>query len=421
LKLAYSLLLKNKTLKVLHGGSTKMKTITKSLLAFVTVLGLGLAVHAQSTPAAEKEWTFLLFLNGHNNLSSFGDMNLKDMEKSGSTDQVNYVVEWGKADDKVNRRLHVEKSKDPTKVTSPTVMTLNNVDMGDYKNLIEFIRWGVKTYPAKHYFIAVWNHGSGWKRMAPGQIHAQDISYDDNSGNHITTEQLGLALTEAKNIIGHNVDVYGSDACLMQMMEVNSQFKDVVDYVVGSQETEPGQGWPYAPFMQKWGASPTSTPKEIASLLSKEYLAAYNGGVYGRQSVTFSAVDMSKLDALIASTQALAAHLKSLGNDSLKKIRTELGNVTNFYYSDYADYGDFVKRMDALKTVQHDSKLFSQVASDIKDVVITTNNSSSYAGATGISIWAPTYSTSDMSRYSNLEFSKLTGWDSFLKAMLAAK
>jgi len=130
---------------------------------------------------------------------------------------------------------------------------------------------------------------------------------------------------------------------------------------------------------------------------------------------------MSKLDALIASTQALAAHLKSLGNDSLKKIRTELGNVTNFYYSDYADYGDFVKRMDALKTVQHDSKLFSQVASDIKDVVITTNNSSSYAGATGISIWAPTYSTSDMSRYSNLEFSKLTGWDSFLKAMLAAK
>lgn len=402
-----------------------MKTIIiKSILSFVAVVGLSFSVHAADavSPAADKEWTFLLFLNGHNNLSSYGDMNLKDMEKSGSTDQVNYIVEWGKAGDKVNRRLRVEKSKDPSKVTSPTVMSLNNVDMGDYKNLIEFIRWGVKTYPAKHYFIAVWNHGSGWKKLAlDGQVHARDISYDDNTGNKITTEQLGLALAEAKQIIGHNVDIYGSDACLMQMAEVAGQFKDSVDYMSGSQETEPGQGWPYAPFMQKWGANPNLTPSEVTSLLSKEYLAAYSGGVYGRQSVTFSSMDMSKMDALIASTKELAAHLKSLGNDSLKKIRTEIGNVTNFYYTDYADFGDFVKRIDALSSVKHESKYFSQVAADLKSVVVTTDNSASFKDATGVSIWAPTYATSDMTRYSGLEFSKMTGWDSFLQAMLAAK
>lgn len=397
-----------------------MKTIKQCLLSFVTVIGFTLSVHAAGS-SDQKEWTFLLFLNGHNNLSSFGDMNLKDMEKSGSTDQVNYIVEWGKAGDNLTRRLRVEKSKDPSKVTSPTIMSLKNHDMGDYKNLIEFVRWGVQNYPAKHYFIAVWNHGSGWKRMAKDDLTTRDISYDDNTGNKITTEQLGIALEEAKKIIGHNVDVYGSDACLMQMAEVATQMKDTVDYVAGSEETEPGQGWPYAPFMQKWGATPTQTPREIVTLLSKEYTKAYNGGVYGSQSVTFSALDLSKLDALISSTQALAAHMKTLGKDSLKKIKSEISsNVMNFYYSDYMDYGDFVKRVDTLK-FNHDSKLFTEVAANIKDLVVSVDSTSSYKDATGLSIWAPTYSTSDMARYSNLEFSKLTGWDQFLQAMNAAQ
>lgn len=398
-----------------------MKTITKCLLSFVAIIGISFASHAaDAQPASEKEWTFLLFLNGHNNLSSYGDMNIKDMEKSGSTDQVNYIVEWGKAGDKVNRRLRVEKSKDPSKVTSPAVMTLNDVDMGDYKSLVEFVRWGVKAYPAKHYFIAVWNHGSGWKRLQRGgEMQARDISYDDNTGHHITTEQLGLALAEAKQIIGHNVDVYGSDACLMQMAEVATQMKESVDYVVGSEETEPGQGWPYAPMMQKWGATPSQTPAEVAKLLSVEYTKAYNGGVYGRQSVTFSAIDMSKMDALIDSTKALAAHLKSLDKDSIKKIKSEISNnVQNFYYSDYIDYADFAKRIDAL-AIKHDSKLFAQVISDIKSLVISVDSTSSYSAATGLSIWGPTYSTGDMARYSNLEFSKLTGWDEVLKLIAA--
>ena len=217
-----------------------MKT-TQNLIALVGVLLFSFTVKA--LPLAEKEWTFLLFLNGHNNLSSFGDMNLKDMEKSGSTDKVNLVVEWGKADDEMTHRLLVEKSTDPTKVSSPMIMSRKNVDMGDYHNLVDFAKWGIENFPAKHYFVAVWNHGSGWHLQELLKInsivHINDISYDDASGNHITTEQLGLALGEVKGLIGHNVDIYGSDACLMQMIEVVGKMKDSVDYFIDSQETEP--------------------------------------------------------------------------------------------------------------------------------------------------------------------------------------
>ncbi len=392
-----------------------MKTITKSVLSFIAVVSFSFAAKADSL--TEKDWTFLLFLNGHNSLSSFGDMNLIDMEKTGSTDRVNYVVQWGKMDDTKTRRLLVKKSNDQTKVTSPTIMSLENNDMGDYKNLIEFVRWGVEKFPAKHYFISVWNHGSGWKRLrVDGNMHISDISYDDNTGNKITTEQLGLAMAESKKIIGHNIDIYGSDACLMQMVEVATEMKDSVDYFVGSQETEPGEGWPYAPFMEKWSAAPSQTPAEISVLLSKEYLKAYSGGVYGNKEVTFSALDVSKLDAFISSSRDLAAHLKSLGVESLKKIKTEAANVQAFYYSDYVDYGDFVNRVKALP-IAKESKLFEQANADLKSLVLTTDNSSSFAHATGISIWMPNSDTSDMARYSGLEYSKLSGWDIFLQAM----
>jgi len=152
-----------------------VKQTTQKLFLFAAVALMSLS--AKAAPLAQKEWTFLLFLNGHNNLSSYGDMNIKDMEKSGSTDQVNYVVEWGSASDVNNKRMLIQKSTNPSQVTSPVVMSVPNVDMGDVKNLVDFVKWGVDNYPAKHYFLAVWNHGSGWhfQDMAAGDLHPTDI------------------------------------------------------------------------------------------------------------------------------------------------------------------------------------------------------------------------------------------------------
>ncbi len=401
-----------------------MRTTTQKIFLFLAIAIL--SVSAKALPLAEKEWTFLLFLNGHNNLSSFGYMNLKDMEKTGSTDQLNLVVEWGKADDALTHRLLVQKSTDPAKVTSPSLMTMKDRDMGDYKNLVDFVKWGVDNFPAKHYFVAVWNHGAGWhfeefkkQNISKfGEVHMNDISFDDNSGNKITTEQLGVAMAEIKQYIGRNVDIYGSDACLMQMVEVAAEMKTSVDYFVGSEEVEPGEGWPYAPFIQKWSAAPQSTASEVSVLLSKEYLKAYTaGGVYATRSVTFSALDMSKLDAVIQSSKELAEHLKSLGADSLKKIKTALRSVQGYYYSDYKDYGHFVKTVEALP-FNKDANLIARVKSDINSLVLSTDSSTSYSKSTGMSIWLPAYASSEMARYKGLQFDKTTGWSQLIEKII---
>lgn len=383
----------------------------------VIIFAIFAATFAKAEEAtAVKEWTFLVFINGHNNLSSFADMNIIDMEKTGSSDKVNLVVEWGSQSSKMTKRLLVKKSTNPLKVTSPSVMEMPNHDMGDYRNLIDFISWGVKNYPAKKYFIAVWNHGSGWHRS--GQLSARDISFDDNTGNHITTEQLGVAMQEAAKLIGHNVDIYGSDACLMQMIEVGSEFNGAVDYMVGSQELEPGEGWPYAPFVKKWVAKPEMTAAEVSILLSKEYQKAYDGGVYGNKpDTTFSAVNLQKFPALYSSLATLQQSLRGLSPTQFAEVKKAASYSMSFAYSDYVDLGDFLNKTHALGFSRSIEGLSSAQAA-LKDVVLTADNGDDYFRASGLSIWLPPYSTSHLDRYDNLLFSKTTGWNELVRQIL---
>lgn len=392
-----------------------MKTTRSNAFLFFVFLVISLG--AKALPLAQKEWTFLLFLNGHNNLSSYGDMNIKDMEKSGSSDQVNLVVEWGQSGNNLTNRLLVQKSTDPSKVTSPILMGLKDRDMGDYKNLVDFVKWGVDNFPAKHYFVAVWNHGSGWHFQKSNQVGINDISYDDVTGNQITTEQLGQAMAEIKQYIGRNVDIYGSDACLMQMLEVATEMKSSVDYFVGSEETEPAEGWPYDLFMKKWIAAPQSTPAEVSILLSKEYLAAYSGGSYGTKKVTFSALDISKLDAVIQSAGAMASHLKSMDVASIDKIKKSLRSVQAYYYSDYKDYGDLLKTIEAL-SIKKDDALFAKAQSDLKSLVLSVDSSNTYTKSRGVSVWVPTSASTYMPRYKGLEFDKQSSWSQFLEKVV---
>lgn len=399
-----------------------MKKHLLGLLAFILVVA---AFPGSANAAAPvKEWTFLVFLNGHNNLDTFGAQNIRGMEEVGSTDKVNIVVQWASMANKTTQRLLVEKSKDPSKVTSHILESLAPVDMGDYKELINFVEWGAKNFPAKHYFVNVWNHGNGWHLQSlngsPTDFRPTDISYDDKTGHHITTEQLGQAMQEITRVIGHKVDVYGSDACLMAMAEVATEMADSVEYFVGSEEVEPGQGWPYSTFMRAWNQMADSSPREVAKLLSKQYLAAYSGGIYGSQSVTMSAMDLSKLPAFNASVGNLSAELlKMNAADFTKALKTAKASQA-FSNADYKDLGDFLKKMNLSMVPQTQAAAISNVQSALGNLVISNDVSSSFKSAQGVAIWIPTSSyeySGYAQRYEGLRFNKDSNWGSFLKVL----
>jgi len=387
-------------------------------VAFLISMALFTQPVKASETKAEKEWTFLLFLNGHNNLDYFGEFNINQMEEVGSNENLNMVVQWASLKNKETQRLLVSKDEDTQNVTTKPLEVMAAVDMGDYKQLIEFIRWGVQKYPAKKYMIAVWNHGNGWYRLGSG-LGQRDISYDDLTGNRITTEQLGLAMNEAAKIIGHKVDVYGSDACLMAMGEIAGEMKNSVEFMVGSEEVEPGYGWPYSTWMKRWAANKRASAKEVSSYLTEEYIQAYDGGIYGVQDVTFSAMDLTKFDGLLEALTGLNASLTNLTPSDLKTVKIAANATQYFTYDDYKDLGEFTKRL-AKAQVGIQASLLADVNQAISELVVANAGTGVYEEVSGIAVWIPTSSydlNRHQERYSKLQFNLDTGWLDFLKLL----
>jgi hypothetical protein len=398
-----------------------------SALLLSSVLALSFIASASASTAPQKEWTMLVYLNGDNNLDSFGATNIEQMEKEGSTDQVNVVVQWASEGAGKTQRLLVQKSTNPNAVTSPILQDMGKVDMGSYKSLIDFITWGVQNYPAKHYFIDVWDHGSGWhalKAMSSsmssvrGSFHPTDISWDDNSGNSITTEQLGQAMAAAAQIIGHKVDLYGSDACLMAMAEVANEMSDSVDTFVGSQETEPGAGWPYAELLQGWNSYSAATPQQVAKVLVDAYVKSYQNGSNGSSEVTFSAFDLNQMAQLDNAVSVFAKKVRTLDAASKAKLLAAAQKTQNFVDADYGDLGDFITNIQA-------ARLSSPEVDDLKvaveQFIIANADTTQYARAKGLSIWLPTDAStysSNSARYQGMKFDKATDWGSSLAYLL---
>lgn len=384
--------------------------------ALVGLLLLFCLSPATQAAAPMKEWNFLVFLNGVNNLDSFGKMNINQMEEVGSNDQLNILVQWGSMGRKSVDRLYVQKDNDTRKVTSPVVQTLGAADMGDWRQLVDFARWAQTNYPAKHTFIAVWNHGSGWHWTQ--SIGAKDISYDDRTGSVITTEQLGKAMRQIASDMGRKVDIYASDACLMGMVEVADEMADAVDVYVGSQDLEPGQGWPYSTFLREWMARPDLAPADVGRLLSRKYLESYNGGIYGNSSVTMSVFDLSKIGAYRQAVSALASELSAQSPAVLGALKTALPATKSFFMSDYKDLIDFLNqgKVDAIAPVSA-----AALRAAHADFVIA-NDQNQDAKTFGLSLWLPEDAGEFQSywpRYQGLSFHQSTGWGRLVQTILA--
>jgi hypothetical protein len=387
-------------------------------------LGIFLLFTSQVEAKTQKDWTMLVFLDGHNNLDQFGALNITQMEKVGSSDNLNIVVQWASQEASTTKRLLVQKSTAAGQVTSPVVQELPKVDMGSKQELLNFIEWGVQNYPAQHYFVVVWDHGSGWhimsrlssqtqlgaRSLASTSIdaHVTDISWDDNTGHKITTEELGSVMHDAAQFIGHKVDLYGSDACLMSMVEVAQEMSGAVGVSVGSEETEPGEGWPYDTFLAAWAAKPGASAIEIGGMLVKAYGDRYVGQ---GASATMATMDMSKLPSLVDSLSSLKDKLVSVPNPAdLQKIAS---SSVRFFDNGYVDIGNLMTNISKGMPGVAMSEI-AEVQTQLKNVV--TSNAASMA-AQGISIWWPVDTNdwqNNQNRYLGLHFDKLAHWHDLL-------
>jgi Clostripain family len=379
--------------------------------------------------AATKDWTVLVYVNGNNNLDEYGTTNIKQMETVGSTDNINVVVQWASYSAHDVKRLYIQKSTDPSNVTSPVVQDLGpNVDMGDWNTFAQFIQWGAQNYPANHYLVDMWDHGSGWHSITAefvgGHVYRpMDVSWDDYTGNSITTVQLGQALAAGAQTIGHKIDIYANDACMMAMAEVAGEVKDSVAYYGGSEEEEPGAGWPYDQILGRWVSSAASDPRDVATIITQEYTKSYQNGSNGSSEVTYAAFDLSKIDELYSALSTLGATFQGLDSSAKANLVTAIGNTQKFTDNDYGDLADFLAKANGTQTLTRDAQSASQaVTAALSDFIVAHAETATYANAHGVSIWLPTTDTYSQysSLYATLKFEAATHWSETLQSVIGS-
>ncbi|OGR41184.1 MAG: hypothetical protein A2X35_07255 [Elusimicrobia bacterium GWA2_61_42] len=376
------------------------------------------APSADKAARPDKEWTIMVFINAKNNLERFGLKDLNEMEMIGSGDKYNVVVELARikgfdaseGDWQTSRRYLVQKDADFNKVTSPVVEELAKADMGDYKHLVDFAKWAKAKYPAKKYMLIVWNHGAGWIKT-PLRVN-RGISYDDETGNHMTTPQLGLALKEMGG-----VDVYGSDACLMQMAEVIYELKDHAAYIVGSEETEPGDGYTYNDLLAPLFAKQNMGPAELAKTAVDAYADHYQAR---EEASTQSYVRTTAIGGFLDASNAFAFALTQAGEKELAK--KAMDGAQSYAYPENKDLYHFAQLV-AAETKSAEVKAKAEALMNYIKVRLVAHNRTtnsdggwygpvSYDNSHGIAAYLP--GTSAPAHYAELAWAKYSNWDEFI-------
>ncbi len=399
--------------------------------------------------ATKKLWTVMVYMAGDNTLDPEGVVDLREMKKVGSNDKLNIIAQFDRAQGHTSQRYVLRKG---TKLAADSVAKLGKINTGDPKQLSDFIAWGVKEHPAEHYLLVLWNHGQGWddtdiyanerfrslRRLTTGRIrHAvfhtpvrraldrakRDVEYraillDDNAKDFLDNQEMKRVLAGTKKLLKRKLDILGMDACLMSMAEVGYQAHGSTDYTVGSEETEPGEGWPYNTILAALAKNPAMSPRDLSALIVEKYLASYTAG----DGVTYSACDLSKADALATAVAGLADTLKASLSDhtARQRILSVRTQVQSYEVPDNIDLVDFCSLMAKSGASPAIATACQNVIHAVQSGYVATQGykGDNMKNSHGVAIYFPTQAVSPL--YGGLDFSKKTGWDAFLKAYLAA-
>lgn len=201
--------------------------------------------YPRDNPAPRAEWTILAYMGADNNLESglLNDLNEFELAGGSSEDvRVIALVDRSGEYDVSNEdwtevrvfEVGADESRDqffsyPPTVDSQALFELGELDTSYGDNLLNFLVWGMRNYPANHYAVSLSDHGGAWS----------GIVTDDTTGygeilSITELQQVFSAALEATGV--EKFDLLVNDACLMSSVEYYATISPYFDYVYSSPE-----------------------------------------------------------------------------------------------------------------------------------------------------------------------------------------
>ncbi|MCW5939740.1 MAG: hypothetical protein KF884_00555 [Fimbriimonadaceae bacterium] len=382
-------------------------------------------VQVEPVAIRKTQWTVLVFMNAASDLYPFSDLNMNQMESVAQNPEVRFVVQWkqaksvypGSSFDGVRRYL-VQPDTDMGRIRSQIVQnglvdaSGQPLDMGDPRTLKDFLDWGKTYFPAERTVLVLWNHGNGWMRR-PDADKGRAFSYDDQYGSAIQTWEFNQAFA------GHRFDIIAWDCSLMQMLEVAYELRPFAGLVAGSEESPPGEGYPYDAIFRRFRDNPGLPTRD----LSKSFVdGMVNDPRYTGRKITQSVVDTTKLPALAQGVDKLGRSLfaaKDVMADDIREVRQTAQAYSPTRSRTYRDLIDVCRLLGASPSAPTSVRTAAGEASALAQAaVVWEGHNQNSPNSRGLSI--DFSSGLDFLQfqpdYSRLALARATFWDEWLAA-----
>lgn len=277
--------------------------------------------------------------------------------------------------------------------------SLGMQNMADSATLTDFIQYCSSNYAADHYGLVLWDHGGG---VVGG------YGYDENFGGD------SMSLTEMSRALGDasvHLDMLGFDACLMANFETCLMAAPYADYLIASEEPEPGCGWYYTDWIGKLSENCGIPTKRYGRQIIDDYITE-SGWDSPSMYSTLGMFDLQQV------TQKLLPALSQFSDDAVQQLSAgEYRRISQSRSNTRAVYQSELDHIDLLDYAQHSqSKTADQLEQAVSDCVVYYRETENGSGDNGLSILFPYY---DLSALDMLEEMYQTlGYDDAYPAFL---
>ena len=340
--------------------------------------------------------TILVYMCGTDLESKYGmaTSDIQEMLNATASDKINIVIQTG-----------------GTKSWKNTVMTNGVIEryliqngqpgrfnyqsrgaMTDTATLSDFIKWGGENFPADRYMLIFWDHGGG---SVTG--YGYDELYPNSS---MTVDRISQALDAG----GLKFDIVGFDACLMANTETAMAVEPYGDYLLASEETEPGTGWYYTDWLTKLAANTSMPSVEIGQNIIDDFCTKTQSGGSSRDINTLSIVDLAEFKYTVPSLLSAVSKKMTLDiqSNNYQAVADARHVAKEFSSAQRLDQIDLIHFLEVYNT--QESKALSQALQSC----VKYNRSRNINNAYGLSIYFPYRDTRKLSSiikiYQNLKF-----------------
>ena len=327
----------------------------------------------------QDEVTLMIYLCGTDleSRSKMATSDLQEMIGANISDNVNVLVYTGGCKQWKNNAFSSDKNQ-IWKVTSKGVTCLEknmgNVSMTDEDTLSTFIKWCAKKYPANRNMLVMWDHGSG---------SVKGFGYDEKfaSSGSMNLAEIDKALTDG----GVKFDFVGFDACLMATAETALMLTEHADYMIASEETEPGIGWYYTNWLTDLSKNTSISTLELGKRIIDDFVNTCASKCAG-QATTLSIVDLAEYEATVPEV------LKNFSAESCEFIQHEEYAIVSNARSGAREFGSSSK-LDQVDLVHLAKNMNTKEGNALAEALLGTvkynRTSSNMTNAYGLAIYFP--------------------------------